>query len=95
MAGANSFGVFNEEELKKIIKATSGFFRKSARKAIARSLLETKTEIEHARKLDASKRRDTLVVLANRATENRHVALQAGANSYSHPQWAAAAACET
>ena len=95
MAIGNSFGSFNEEELTKLKKATSGFFRKSARKAIAQTLLETKAEIERVQKLDAPKRGDALLALANHATQKRHDALQAGAKSYSHPQWAAAAACES
>jgi hypothetical protein len=86
---------FNEEELLKIKKATSGLFKKKARRAIAQSLLAMKPRIEAARKLDGAEDEEALKILVNEATDARHLALQLGANSHGHPQWAAAAACES
>ncbi len=86
---------FNEEELIKIRKATSGWFKKSARKTIAQSLLAMKPKIDVAKKLDDTHREEAIKKLMNEATATRQHALQSGANSYSHPQWAAAAACES
>ncbi len=86
---------FNEEELLKIRKATSGPFKKKARKAIAQTLLAMRPRIEAAKKLDGDERKEALKILVNEATDARHLALQLGANSHGHPQWAAAAACES
>jgi len=86
---------FNEEELLKIKKATSGFFKKSAREAVAQSLLAIKPKIDAAKKLENPEREKALKALVNEATAARHHALQSGANSYGHPKWAAAAACES
>ena len=86
---------FNEEELIKIRQSTSGWFKKSARKAIAQSLLAMKPKIDSANKLDDAQREAELKKLMNEATAERHHALQSGANFYSHPKWAAAAACES
>ncbi|GMR18715.1 MAG: hypothetical protein BMS9Abin33_1150 [Gammaproteobacteria bacterium] len=86
---------FSEEELIKIRKATSGWFKKPARRAIAQSLLAMKPEIDSAKKLDDAKREHALKTLMNKATATRQRALQSGANSYGNPRWAAAAACES
>ncbi|KAF5433498.1 hypothetical protein C5S39_01565 [Candidatus Methanophagaceae archaeon] len=86
---------FTEEELIKIRKATSGWFKKSARTAIAHSLLALKPKIDSAKKLDETERQAAFKKLMNEATAARQHALQSGANSYGHPQWAAAAACES
>jgi len=87
---------FNEEELLKIKKATSGLFKKKDRKAVAQALLAMKPKIEAAKKLDGDERKEALKILVNEATDARHLALQLGANSHGHPQWAAAAAaCES
>ena len=86
---------FNEDELIKIKKATSGFLKKSARKAISQSLLEIERKIENAKKLADADRQVALKELLNRATADRKRAVQYGATSYGNPQWAAAAACES
>ncbi len=86
---------FNEEELNKIKKATSGFFKKSARVAVAHALLDMKDKIDHAKQLSEDEPGAALEKLMNEETAARHQALQAGANSYGQPQWAAAAACES
>ena len=85
---------FNEEELLRIKKATSGWFKKSARTFVAQVLLTMKTRIDAAKKLDDTERLETFIFLLLEATAARRVAVQSGANSYSQPQWAAAAACE-
>ena len=86
---------FNEEELIKIKNATSGWLKKSARTSIAQSLLALQPKIRSAMQLPESERQAVLKKLVNEATVERHQALQSGANSYGHPQWAAAAACES
>lgn len=86
---------FHEEQLITIKKATAGFFKKSARKNIARCLLNLKPRIDIAKKLGDTERQTALKDLLYEATAARHRALQSGANSFGHPQWAAAAACES
>lgn len=86
---------FNEEELKKIENATSGWFKKSARNAIAKAISSLRQRIENAKKLPEPQRLEALKQLVNEATAARHRALQSGANSYGHSVWAAAAACES
>ncbi len=86
---------FNEEELLKIKKATSGLFKKAARAAVAQALLAIKPKIDAAKQLNNPEREKALKALVNEATAARHHALQSGANSYGHPKWAAAAACES
>lgn len=86
---------FNEEQLITIKKATSGLFKKSARKNIARSLLDLEPRINSAKKMGDTERRAALKDLLYEAMAARHQALQSGANSFGHPQWAAAAACES
>ena len=86
---------FNEQELVKIAKATSGIFKRSARRAVSRALKAITPKIEAAKALPDDEREAAIKALVNQATEARHRALQMGANSYSHPEWAAAAACES
>lgn len=86
---------FNEQELLKISKATSGIFKRSARRAVAQALRAITPKIEAAKALPEDEREAVINSLVNEATEARHQALQMGANSYSHPKWAAAAACES
>lgn len=86
---------FNEEELLKIKKATSGWFKKKARTSVAQALLAIKPRIDAAKELDDTERQAALKNLADEASAARHHALQSGANSHGHPQWAAAAACES
>ena len=47
---------FNEEELLKINKATSGLFKKKAQNAVAQALLIVKSRIDTANKFDEPKR---------------------------------------
>jgi hypothetical protein len=86
---------FNEEELLKIKKATSGLFKKKARKAVTQALLAMKPRIDAVKKLDGDEHKEALTILVQEATDVRHLALQSGATSHGHPQWAAAAACES
>jgi hypothetical protein len=86
---------FHEEQLITIKKATAGFFKKSSRKNIARYLLSFKLRIDAAKKLGDTERHAALKDLLYEATAARHQALLSGANSFGHPQWAAAAACES
>ena len=86
---------FNEEELLKIKKATSGWFKKSARTALSQALSVMKPRIDAAKKLNDTERQAALNFLTNEAMAARHQALRSGANSHGHPQWAAAAACES
>ncbi len=86
---------FNEEELLRIKNATSGFFKKSARTKLAQALYELKPKIDAAKQLSAEEREKALKSLVKEAINARHCALQSGANSYDHPKWAAAAACES
>ena len=86
---------FNEEELRKIEDATSGWFKKSARTAIAQAISALRPRIESAKQLPEPQRQAVLKQLVNEATAARHRAMQSGANSYGHSDWAAAAACES
>lgn len=86
---------FNEEELKKIENATSGWFKKSARLEISQAISEWRPRIETAKQLPEDQRDAALKQLVNEATEARHRALQKGANSHGHPEWAATATCES
>lgn len=87
---------FNENELRKIRRATSGWFKKRARRAVADALMELKPYIDAIKTLpDDDQRILELKRLTMKATHARHDALSAGARSYRHPEWAAAAACET
>lgn len=86
---------FNEEDLLKIEKATSGFFKGNARSLIATALRELQPKIEAAKRLKGAARFEALKRLVNEATALRHRALSRGANSHGSGEWAAAAACES
>lgn len=86
---------FHEDELLKIKKATSGFFKKSARKTISDKLSRFKPKIDAAMKLDEDEKIQELTQLMNEATAERQQALREGARNHGHPKWAAAAACES
>lgn len=86
---------FNFDELQKIKKATSGFFKGKARKAVAESLTELKPSVELLKQLDGSEQKSKLTQLVKAATAARQNALHAGANGYGDTNWAAAAACES
>ena len=85
----------NIRELEKIEKATSGWFKKSARQRIAAAINEMKPHIESAKALPENERKEKFKYLLNKASEQRKYAVQSDATSYSHPQWSAAAACES
>ncbi|MEH6578070.1 MAG: hypothetical protein V7731_13425 [Amphritea sp.] len=86
---------FNEDELIKIKKKTSGFFKGKARSAISITIGSYKPKIEAARILDEPERNKALLALVDQATAERHLALQSGASSYGNPAWAAAATVES
>lgn len=86
---------FNEDELEKIKKATSGLFKKSARTAIKVSLEKTKSDILAAKNLNPDKYRTALIKLMEEATRVRRQAVAYGATSHGDKNWAAAAASET
>ena len=86
---------FNEDELRKIDNATSGWMKKKARTKITQYIRSWRPRIEKAQKLPDGERQDELKRLVNEATTLRHQALQNGANSHGHPEWAAAAVCES
>lgn len=86
---------FNEDELRKIENATSGWLKKRARAEIAHSIYSWRPRIEKAKSLPVAQRLDELKRLVNEATAARQSALQSGANSHGHPEWAAAAVCES
>lgn len=86
---------FNEDELMKITKASSGLFKKSVRVAISNSLLETKAKIIEAKKLGGVQYQKALQELMEEAAADRKRAFQLGATSYGDAKWAAAAASET
>ncbi|MDX9766812.1 MAG: hypothetical protein RBT51_05695 [Ectothiorhodospiraceae bacterium] len=86
---------FNEDELRKIERATSGLLKKKARAAIAQSIRTWRPRIENAKPLPEARRMEELKRLVNEATAARQRALKNGANSHGHPEWAAAAVCES
>jgi len=86
---------FNEQELLKIIRKTSGWFKSKSRIAIAEAIARYRPEIEKAKELPSQGRQKVLVALMNQATNERHIALQGGANSFSNPGWASAATVES
>ena len=86
---------FNEEELKEIESATSGWFKKSARKEITKAITGLRESISSAQKLPEEEKRDALKQLASQALQERHRAMESGATSSGHPKWAAAAVCES
>jgi hypothetical protein len=87
---------FNEEELLKIEKATSGWLKKSDRKAISEAISALRPKIQLAQNiLNQQQKHAELVKLVDEATATRHRALHSGGNSYGHPAWAAAAVCES
>ena len=86
---------FNEDELVKIKKKTSGWFKSNARTHISKAIEVYKPKIEAAKSLPETERKKALIALVNQATNERNAALQSGANSYSNPSWAAAATIES
>lgn len=86
---------FNEEELLKIEKATSGIFKKKARTFISNSLSSLRPYVDEAMAKDEPERKEMLKALVNQATGLRQEAVRQGAKSHSHPGWAATASCES
>jgi hypothetical protein len=86
---------FNEEELLKIEKATSGLFKGKARSLVATALRELRPKIRAMKQLSEPAQSEELKRLVKNATAARHLALSRGASSYGSADWAAAAACET
>ncbi len=86
---------FNEEELLKIEKATSGLFKKKARTFISNALSSLRPHINAALNKAEPEREEMLEALVNQATDLRQEAVRQGARSHSNPEWAAAAACES
>lgn len=86
---------FNEEELLKIEKATSGIFKKKARTFISNALSSLRPYVDEAMAKEGSDREEMLKALVNQATSLRQEAVRQGASSHSHPMWAATASCES
>ncbi|HPE79630.1 MAG: hypothetical protein H6961_01325 [Chromatiaceae bacterium] len=86
---------FNEQELRKIQSATSGWFKKSARTAISLAISLMRPRIASAMNLPIEQRQTELKRLVNEASAARRTALLKGANSHGDPEWAAAAVCES
>jgi hypothetical protein len=91
---ASASGLSTQEiDLDKIRTATAS--KASARRAVARALQFTKTQVDAALALPPSERRSALLRLVNEATQSRHRALQQGASSFDDPDWASASASES
>lgn len=86
---------FNEEELLKIEKATSGIFKKKARSFISNALSSLRPYVDEAVTKEEPARGEMLKTLVDQATGLRQEAVRQGASSHSSPEWAAAAACES
>ena len=86
---------FNEEELLKIEKATSGILKKKARTFISNALSSLRPHVNKAVAKEEPEREEMLKALVNQATGLRQEAVRQGARSHSSPEWAAAAACES
>ena len=81
---------FNEDELIKIEKATSGIFKKKSRSFISNAVSSLRPYIDDAKEKEEPGREEMLKTLLKQAT-----ALRQGARSHGHPEWSAAAACES
>ena len=86
---------FHIHELNKIRKHTRGFFRGSARKLISETISSLRPYIDKAKELPQEQRFNALKNLASTARNARDAALESGARSYSHPEWAAASVAES
>lgn len=83
------------EELAKIQRATSGFFKRKARQRVAAYLGELAKELDLVARLDVELQHQAKLNLLNRYTGLRHIALRNGARGYGDADWAAASACES
>jgi hypothetical protein len=86
---------FNEEELIKIRDASSGLFKRGARKKIASSLRIASKKLAEIDSLEPEEKREEMIQLLNFFTASRQLAVQQGARGHGHAAWAAAAACES
>ncbi|MDC0178492.1 hypothetical protein OAI75_01710 [Woeseiaceae bacterium] len=84
----------NYEDLLKIEKATSGFFKGKARYMLSMRLRDCRDKIEALKGVPEEDRFETLRQLMNEYQAKRHQALNAGASGFGHPEWASASACE-
>ena len=80
---------FNENELLKIEKATSGFFKKTVRSSISEAISEFRP------KLPKDERGNVLNHLLKNAAHQRKKAILEGATSYGHSLLASKAVCES
>ncbi|MEO1860672.1 MAG: hypothetical protein ABGZ19_12300 [Verrucomicrobiales bacterium] len=85
----------NISELQKIGKAIKGIFKGKARRVVEESLNALKVEVFHANSMNEEDRSAELKRLLTIAGQQRQAAVAKGANSFGHPEWAAAAACES
>lgn len=86
---------FNEEELMRIKKATSGIFKGSARRAITAAIEDMAPRVAMAKQLTGNEREKGLKKLMVEASDRRKQALADGADGYGDRRWASAAVCET
>ena len=86
---------FNYDELVKIKNATDGFFGKKARMAIRAAVIDVAERITAAKKQPVAEQKALLLKLLNQKTYLRQTALRSGSASYSNPEWASAAVCES
>ena len=85
---------FNELELLKVKEETTGWFKRSARKAVSRAIKLLRPRLEQAIRLPEPQRQMALNKLIGEASAARYRATESGATPYRHPKWAAAAVCE-
>lgn len=85
----------NAEELQKIMKKTSGWFKSKSRDKISKAISTYKPQIDAANSLPDNERKIALIVLAKQATDGRQKANHNGFVSYSDPTWVAAATIES
>lgn len=86
---------FHSAELAKIRDATTGPEHSEARVLISVELRSLRQQLEEAKSLGRDQGRKRLGELLGHYASERRSALRNGATSYSHPNWAAAAACES
>jgi len=84
----------NYEDLLKIEKATSGFFKSKARYMLSMRLRDCRGKIEALKGLPVEDRFESLRQLLNEYQAKRHQALNMGASGFGDPEWASASACE-
>ena len=85
----------HEEELEKIERATAGTNRTKAQSRISTAISSLRPQVEEARALPEGEREEAIKRLLKDTTAARHKAVENGAASHDHPEWAAAAVCES